>query len=76
LEHLKTMGAVFKHCGWLWHRQWGRCQVLIILNNHPLKQVGYGKPKKVAMIAVMRKLLILAYGLLKSETAFDMNDQS
>ena len=32
-----------------------------------------GKPKKVAICAVMRKLLVIAYGVLKSETAFDPN---
>jgi Transposase and inactivated derivatives len=38
--------------------------------------VSNGKPKKVAIIAVMRKLLILSYGVLKSENAFDVNYQS
>jgi len=38
--------------------------------------VSNGKPKKVAIIAVMRKLLILSYGVLKSEKAFDVNYQS
>ncbi len=37
--------------------------------------VNNGKPKKVALIAVMRKLLILSYGVLKSEKAFDVNYQ-
>ncbi len=37
--------------------------------------VSNGKPKKVAIIAVMRKLLILSYGVLKSEKAFDVNYQ-
>jgi len=37
--------------------------------------VNHGKPKKVAIVAVMRKLLILSYGVLKSEKAFDMNYQ-
>ena len=32
-----------------------------------------GKPKKVALCAVMRKLLVLSFGVLKSETAFDPN---
>ena len=32
-----------------------------------------GKPKKVAICAVMRKLLVIAYGVLKSETEFDPN---
>ena len=37
--------------------------------------VNNGKPKKVAIIAVMRKLLILSYGVLKSEKPFDINYQ-
>ena len=37
--------------------------------------VSHGKPKKVAIVAVMRKLLILSYGVLKSEKAFDVNYQ-
>ncbi len=37
--------------------------------------VGNGKPKKVAIIAVMRKLLILSYGVLKSEQPFDEHYQ-
>jgi len=32
-----------------------------------------GKPKKVALVAVMRKLLVLAYGVLKSGKPFDEN---
>lgn len=32
-----------------------------------------GKPKKLAIIAVMRKLLVIAYGVLKSEKPFDVN---
>jgi transposase len=31
------------------------------------------KPKKVALIAVMRKLLVLAFGVLKSGKPFDIN---
>jgi len=34
-----------------------------------------GKPKKVALVAVMRKLLVLAYGVLKSGKPFDANYQ-
>jgi transposase len=34
-----------------------------------------GKPKKVALVAVMRKLLVLAYGVLKSGKPFDLNYQ-
>ncbi len=37
--------------------------------------VSKGKPKKVAIIAVMRKLLILAYAVLKSNKPFDVNYQ-
>jgi len=37
--------------------------------------VAKGKPKKVAIIAVMRKLLILSFGVLKSEKPFDLNYQ-
>ena len=33
--------------------------------------IAAGKPKMVALIAVMRKLLILAYGVLKSRQPFD-----
>jgi transposase len=32
-----------------------------------------GKPKKLAIVAVMRKLLVIAYGVLKSEKPFDVN---
>jgi transposase len=32
-----------------------------------------GKPKKVALCAVMRKLLVISYGVLKSEQPFDVN---
>ena len=35
------------------------------------KLLKKGKPKKVAICAVMRKLLVIAYGVLKSEMAFD-----
>jgi len=37
--------------------------------------VNSGKAKKVALIAVMRKLLILSYGVLKSGKPFDINYQ-
>lgn len=33
--------------------------------------VNKGKPKKVAICAVMRKLLVISYGVLKSEKDFD-----
>ena len=39
------------------------------------KLLGRGKPKKVALVAVMRKLLVLAYGVLKSGEMFDVNYQ-
>ncbi|WP_306821331.1 transposase [bacterium endosymbiont of Bathymodiolus sp. 5 South] len=32
-----------------------------------------GKPKKVALCAVMRKLLVISYGVLKSGQPFDVN---
>ena len=35
------------------------------------KLVVAGKPKKVALIAVMRKLLHIAYGILKNKTVFN-----
>jgi len=35
------------------------------------KLVGQGKPKKVAICAVMRKLVHIIYGVLKSEKSFD-----
>jgi len=37
------------------------------------KLLNKGKPKKVAICAVMRKLLVIAYGVLKSETEFNPN---
>lgn len=54
---------------------------LVAIRHNPTLKAVYerlvnnGKPKKVAIIAVMRKLLILAYGVLKSEKAFDLNYQ-
>ena len=39
------------------------------------KLLAKGKPKKVALVAVMRKLLVLAYGVLKSGKPFDVNYQ-
>jgi len=38
--------------------------------------LGNGKRKKVALVAVMRKLLVLAYGILKSGKPFDVNFQN
>lgn len=46
-----------------------------VLKNVYERLVSNGKPKKVAIVAVMRKLLILSYGFLKSEKAFDVNYQ-
>lgn len=40
------------------------------------KLLAKGKPKKVALVAVMRKLLVLAYGVLKSGKPFDVNYQN
>ncbi len=54
---------------------------LVSVRFNPLMQAFYqkllakGKPKKVALVAVMRKLLVLAYGVLKSEKPFDVNYQ-
>jgi transposase len=39
------------------------------------KLLAKGKPKKVALIVVMRKLLVLAFGVLKSGKPFDINYQ-
>lgn len=39
------------------------------------KLLAKGKPKKVALVAVMRKLLVLAYGVLKSGKPFDVHYQ-
>jgi transposase len=39
------------------------------------KLLTKGKPKKVALIAVIRKLLVLAFGVLKSGKPFDINYQ-
>ena len=55
---------------------------LVAIRHNPVLKVFYqrlvsnGKPKKVAIIAVMRKLLILSYGVLKSEQPYDVNYQS
>jgi len=54
---------------------------LVAIRYNPILKVVYerlvnnGKPKKVAIVAVMRKLLILSYGVLKSEKPFDINYQ-
>jgi transposase len=39
------------------------------------KLIQKGKPHKVALCAVMRKLLVVAYGILKSGQAFDLEYQ-
>ncbi len=54
---------------------------LVAIRHNPIlstvyeRLVNQGKPKKVAIVAVMRKLLILSYGVLKSEKPFDINYQ-
>ena len=40
---------------------------------HYEKLLSKGKPKKVALCAVMRKLLVVSYGVLKSGKEFDAN---
>jgi len=35
--------------------------------------VDKGKPKKVALVAAMRKLLVIAVGVLNNKTPFDAN---
>lgn len=55
---------------------------LVAVRFNPLMKTFYqkllakGKPKKVALVAVMRKLLVLAYGVLKSGKPFDVNYQN
>jgi len=55
---------------------------LVAVRFNPVMQAFYekllakGKPKKVALVAVMRKLLVLAYGVLKSGKPFDVNYQT
>ena len=55
---------------------------LVAVRYNPLMMALYerlqakGKPKKVALVAVMRKLLVLAYGVLKSGKPFDANYQN
>lgn len=52
---------------------------LVAVRFNPLMMAFYqkllvkGKPKKVALVAVMRKLLVIAYGVLKSEKPFDVH---
>lgn len=55
---------------------------LVAVRFNPVMQAFYekllakGKPKKAALVAVMRKLLVLAYGVLKSGKPFDVNYQT
>lgn len=55
---------------------------LVAIRFNPVLKLVYerlvynGKPKKVAIVAVMRKLLTISYGVLKSGVAFDINYQS
>ena len=44
-----------------------------IMLKHYEKLLAKGKPKKVAICAVMRKLLVNCYGVLKSGKEFDVN---
>ena len=46
-----------------------------LLAKYYQKLLQNGKPKKVALCAVMRKLLVLCYGVLKSEKEFDLQYQ-
>jgi transposase len=54
-------------------------QTLVAIRYNPLMLDLYerlqqkGKPKKVALCAVMRKLLVISYGVLKSGQPFDVN---
>jgi len=45
-------------------------QVAIKLDQRLLQK---GKPKKVAIVAVTRKLLVISFGILKSQARFDPN---
>jgi transposase len=52
--------------------------LVAIRHNPPIKAfyerlLEVGKPKKVALVACMRKLLYIVYGVLKNKTAFDPN---
>lgn len=55
---------------------------LVAIKYHPKMVEMYqrlqerGKPKKVAIAAVMRKLLVISYGVLKSGKKYDLNYQS
>ncbi len=51
---------------------------IVAMKHNPLmtnlysRLLSKGKPKKLAIVAVMRKLLVIAYGVLKSEKPFDV----
>ena len=52
--------------------------VCAIVNNPSMKEfyerlLSKGKCKKVALVAVMRKLLVLSIGILNNNTPFDEN---
>ncbi len=55
---------------------------LVAIKHNPImlemyeKLLAKGKPKKVAICAVMRKLLVVSYGVLKSGKEFDVNYSS
>jgi len=42
-----------------------------VLREYYLKKLSEGKPKKVAVITVARKLIRLVYSMLKSNRAYD-----
>ena len=54
---------------------------LVAIKYHPKMVEMYqrlqerGKPKKVAIAAVMRKLLVISYGVLKSGKKYDLDYQ-
>ncbi len=66
-------------CAWL--RESLYMPALVAVRYNPLMMDLYdrlqakGKPKKEALVAVMRKLLVLAYAVLKSGKPFDINYQ-
>jgi len=55
---------------------------LVAIQYHPKMIEQYqqlqerGKPKKVALVAIMRKLLVLSYGVLKSGKKYDLDYQN
>jgi transposase len=52
---------------------------MVAINHNPVisafykRLIGKGKPKMVALVAAMRKLLVIAVGVLNNGTAFDVN---